>query len=71
MARSRKAEELLRASAGGLHRSLGDNTIAFECREVLSDGVVCYAEPFRQAFDGKTLLILEEQGEQLLLSKSE
>jgi len=38
---------------------------------VLSHGVVCDAEPFRQFFDGGALLVLEEQGEQLLLSKSE
>ncbi len=60
-----------RASAGGLRLSLNDHTIALERREVLSHGVVCDAEPFRQFFDGEALLVLEEQGEQLLLSKSE
>jgi hypothetical protein len=69
--RSRKLKELLRASARRLRLSLDDYTIALERREMLSHGVVCDAEPFRQVFDGKTLLISKKQGEQLLLSKSE
>ena len=61
MPRSGKAVELLRAAARGLGLSLGDHTIALERREVLSHGVVCNAEPFRQIFDGKALLILEKK----------
>jgi len=36
-----------------LRLSLNDHTIALERREVLSHGVVCDAEPFRQFFDGE------------------
>ena len=57
MPRSGKAVELLRAAARGLGLSLGDHTIALERREVLSHGLVCNAEPFRQIFDGKALLV--------------
>ena len=71
MPRSRKAEELLRASAGGLRLSLNDHTIALERREVLSHGVVCDAEPFRQFFDGEALLVLEEQGTEALRERLE
>ena len=55
--------EVLWAAARGLGLSSGDHTIALERSEVLADGIIFNAEPFRQIFDGKALLILEKQGE--------
>ena len=51
---------MLRAAARGLGLSSCDHTIALKGREVLSDGIICNAEPFRQIFDRKAFLILEK-----------
>ena len=54
---------MLRAAARGLSLSPGDHATALKGRKVLSHGIVCNTEPFRQILDAKTLLILEKQGE--------
>jgi len=51
--------------------TLCDYPIALKGGEVLSDCIVSDTESFRQVFDGQTLLVVEEQSEQLLLSESQ